>query len=434
MALSNPPDSPLLLPVFDEILSFHSAVGIDISHMTPAPMLIENGWADDYTPPEIGGIRMYRYLRSLNPDANVALQFADWGHPRSKDKLADGIAIHNQGIRFMDHYVRGIGTAPAPGSVTAYTQTCTNSQRSLGPFEAPSWQALHPGEVRFGDDTPVTITDASSNPPVDAQLDPATATPCATISGNDGLGVAVYRHRMTRQITSLGLPTVDLDVTTIGPYGRLIAKLFDEAPDGTRTLITRGVYRLTSDQTGHVTFQLFGGGWRFEPGHTARLEIAGADVPFFKPAEAPFTAQISNVRIALPTYEQPDGGEIQPNSHLGPRERVPSGTAATALATVRCASRRAITVHIRPSWRRSVVRAVVFLEGKVVKRLGAGHFAARIVLRGRTRGTAHVRILARLRDGRRVVNNRTYHPCVRGPHHHQPRPTPKQRERPSNTR
>jgi hypothetical protein len=318
LALGNPPDSPLLTPVMDELLSYHSAIGIDISHTTPAPMLIENGWADDYTPPEIGGLRMYRYLRGLNPDANVALQFADWGHQRSKQKLADAIAIHTQGMRFLDHYVRGIGRAPAPGSVTAFTQTCANAKQSAGPFKAPSWQALHPGEVRFGGDAPVTITEASSNPLIDAQLDPAAATPCAAFSGGDGIGVAVYRHKLTREITSLGLPTIDLDVSTIGPYGRLIAKLFDEAPSGKRVLITRGAYRLTPNQTGHVTFQLFGGGWRFEPGHTARLEIAGADVPFLKPAEAPFTARISDVHIALPTYERPDGGEIAPNSHLAP--------------------------------------------------------------------------------------------------------------------
>jgi hypothetical protein len=111
-----------------------------------------------------------------------------------------------------------------------------------------------PGEVRFGDDRTVVITDASGNPTVDAQLDPVTATPCAAISSGDGVGVAVYRHRMTREITSLGVPTIDLDVTTFGSYGRLIAKLFDEAPDGTRTLITRGVYRLTPARPGTWRF------------------------------------------------------------------------------------------------------------------------------------------------------------------------------------
>jgi hypothetical protein len=341
ISVASPPDGALLQGVIDELTNFHSAIGIDIAKTTPAPMLVENGWADDYTPPEIGGLRMYRYLRGLDPDANISLQLTDWGHPRSKGKRADAIAQHTQATGFLDHYVRGRGTAPAPGSVTAYLQTCPlTDERSPGPFTAASWHALHPGEVRFGADAEQTITNLSSEPATDLQIDPVTATPCAALGAGEGSGVAVYRHEAHREFTVLGLPTVDLDVVTSGAYGRLISRLWDEGPDGTRTLITRGVYRLEPDQTGHVTFQLFGGGWRFEPGHTARLDIAGAELPFFKPAELPFSARISNVRIALPTHERPDGGEIQRNSHAPPE---------------RC--RTMITVRLRRAAPKVVVRS-----------------------------------------------------------------------------
>ena len=317
-ALAAPPDSAPLEDVVDELTNFHSAIGIDISHTRPAPMLIENGWADDYTPPEIGGLRMYRYLRGLDPDADVSLQFADWGHARSKQKPADAHHIYDQATRFLDFHVRGIGRAPRRGSVTAWTQTCPVSAPSAGPFTAPSWQALHPGEVRFGDDTARTITQASADPAIDAQIDPIAAAPCATYTGADGAGVAVYRHTAKRAFTVLGLPTVDLDIAAGGSYGQLIARLWDEAPDGSRTLVTRGVYRTLPGQRGHVTFQLFGGGWRFEPGHTARVDLAGTEAPFFGPALAPFSVGISGVRISLPTRERPDGGEILRNSHAPP--------------------------------------------------------------------------------------------------------------------
>jgi predicted acyl esterase len=317
-ALTSPPDSPLLQGVVDELLSFHSAIGIDISDTEPAPMMIQNGWADDYTPPEIGGLRMYRYLRGLDANADVTLQFADWGHARSKQKAADAIAVHNQATRFLDFHVRGVGVAPKRGSVTAWTQTCPTSEPSAGPFTAPSWHALHPGEVSFGDDAAHTITQASSDPGIDAQIDPVAATPCAEYTGNDAPGVAVYRHTVERDFTLLGLPTVDLEITQTGSYGQLIARLWDEAPDGSRVLVTRGVYRTVPGQTGHVTFQLFGGGWHFEPGHTARLDLAGTEAPFFNVAATPFETQISNVRVSLPTAERPDGGEIVPNSHAPP--------------------------------------------------------------------------------------------------------------------
>jgi fermentation-respiration switch protein FrsA (DUF1100 family) len=340
LAIGEPPDNAQLGTALDEISRYHQAMGIDIAHTTPAPLLVENGWADDYTPPQAGGLLLYRYLRSRNPHANIALQFADWGHQRSKQKAADGLAVHTQGTSFFDYYLRHVGKPPAPGSVTAYTQSCPMSARSEGPFTAPSWLALHPGEVRFGNRAERTITDQSADPSFDAQLDPAVATPCQAYPVSDDNGAVVYRHVVTTPFTVLGLPTIDLDVATTGQYARLIARLWDEAPDGTMTLVTRGVYRLTPNQRGHVTFQLFGGGWHFRTGHVARLEIAGADAPFFKAAEEPFTARISNIRIALPTHERPNGGEIQPLSHL-PAER--------------CAT--TITVRLRRAAKTVVVRS-----------------------------------------------------------------------------
>lgn len=347
-AIGSTPNSAPLRSVVDELQTFHSATGVDIAGRKPAPMLIQNGWADDYTPPEIGGMRMYRYLRGLDPDADISLQLSDWGHVRSKQK--DAIPIHDQATRFLDAHIRGRGRAPKPGKVTAWTQSCPASAPSGGPFVAPSWHALHPGEVRFGDDTTRTITQASADPVVDARIDPVTATPCAAITGADAPGVAVYRHTAKRAFTLLGLPTVDLEVAATGSYGTLVARLWDEAPDGSRTLITRGVYRTLPGETGHVTFQLFGGGWRFEPGHTARLDLAGTEAPFFGPALAPFALSVSKVRVALPTHEAPDGGEIEPNLHAPPER------CQTAI-TVKL-RRTAASVVIRSGGRRRTLRNV----------------------------------------------------------------------------
>jgi pimeloyl-ACP methyl ester carboxylesterase len=372
-ALTAPPDSAPLLAVIDELRTYHSAIGVDISDTEPAPMMIQNGWADDYTPPEIGGLRMYRYLRGLDPKADVTLQFSDRGHVRSKQKQADALAMHDQATQFLDFHVRGIGEAPARGSVTAWTQNCPTSEPSLGPFEAPSWHALHPGEVRFGDDETRVITPASADPTIDAQIDPIFATPCATYTGADAAGVAIFRHTAERAFTVLGLPTVDLDVAQTGGHGQLIARLWDEAPDGSRTLVTRGVYRTTPGQSGHVTFQLFGGGWRFEPGHTARLDLAGIEAPFFSPIGSASVTQISNVEVSLPTLEGPDGGEIQPNSHAPPE---------------RCKSSIRLVLH------RHASRLVVRSGGKLRRFRDLEPSTMRVKVSGR-----HASVKVRYRDG-----------------------------------
>ena len=109
-ALAAPPDSaPLLerdrrageLPQRDR----HRHLGAQ-----PAPMLIENGWADDYTPPEIGGLRMYRYLRGLRFQSQRLPAVRRLGsRAQQEQKRDDAIAMHDQATRFLDFHVRGGG-------------------------------------------------------------------------------------------------------------------------------------------------------------------------------------------------------------------------------------------------------------------------------------------------------------------------------------
>ena len=52
-------------------------------------------------------------------------------------------------------------TGYAPGSVTAYTQTCPASAPDGGPFTAASYSALHTGTLSFGSSAPQTLTTRS---------------------------------------------------------------------------------------------------------------------------------------------------------------------------------------------------------------------------------------------------------------------------------
>ena len=45
-------------------------------------------------------------------------------------------------------------------------------------------------------------------------------------------------------------------------------------------MISRGVYRLSENQTGPVTFQLHGNGDEFAAGDTVKLEPLGRDSPY----------------------------------------------------------------------------------------------------------------------------------------------------------
>ena len=108
----------------------------------------------------------------------------------------------------------------------------------------------------------------------------------------------------------LGLPTMRLNIATIGNLGQLHARLWDVAPNGSQTYVSRGTYALTDNQTGAITWQMWGAGHTFHVGNTIRVELLAQDVPLERPAPRPFAVTVSGFTIELPSHEAPDGGEI----------------------------------------------------------------------------------------------------------------------------
>ena len=102
----------------------------------------------------------------------------------------------------------------------------------------------------------------------------------------------------------LGLPTITAHVATTGDYGQIDSRLWDVLPSGEEILVTRGVYRLTENQTGTITFQLNGNGYEFAKGDTVKLELLGRDEPYYRASNTPFSVEISNLSAALPTTRQ----------------------------------------------------------------------------------------------------------------------------------
>jgi hypothetical protein len=100
--------------------------------------------------------------------------------------------------------------------------------------------------------------------------------------------------------TLLGLPTVHAQIKTKGRGGMIAARLWDLSA-GQQTLVARGIYRLRDNQTGKLVFPLFGNGWRFARGHTAKLELVGSDAPFARASNFSFSVKVAKLSIGLPT-------------------------------------------------------------------------------------------------------------------------------------
>ncbi|MBK5305298.1 MAG: hypothetical protein JJD92_01275 [Frankiaceae bacterium] len=180
----------------------------------------------------------------------------------------------------------------APGSGTLQAAACPDSLPTLlaaGTGGDPTSEPVagHPyiGEYfqeYFGRPFPSTAT------PVDVvNFDaPALATD-TTYAGIPTLKLSVVSDPPT---TGVGGPTPPVAAFQIDP------KVYDVAPDGTATLITRGAY---AEQPGQgapgvhtSTFDAFAMAWTFKKDHHLRLSLSSADIPYLRPNAAPFQVAV----------------------------------------------------------------------------------------------------------------------------------------------
>lgn len=278
-----------------QIYTYHQGYGLP---GTPAPMLLQSGWTDDLFPPS-QSLRVYNASRANK--GNAVLQFGDLGHSRGSNKENTDRAFQEQGAGFFDARLKSTGIAPKNGSVTAYTQTCPKAAPGGGPFTAATWGKLHPRRVLFGSEAAQLFTSAGGNPSIASGFDPigGTSDACKTVKAETEPNTANYTL-ISPGFTLMGLPTVTATIKTVGPFGEIAARLWDVLPSGEQRLISRGVYRLTENQAGTITFQLHGNGYEFPAGDTVKLQLLGRDSPYYRASNGTFTVEATNVTVALP--------------------------------------------------------------------------------------------------------------------------------------
>jgi len=285
----------------------------------PAPLFLTNGFTDDIFPVD-EAMRYVNLEHKLYPSDPVAMFNYDGGHQRGDNKPADGQMLFNRVKAFLEHYVGGTGAQP-PLGVTALTQTCPSTVPSGGPYWAPTWAGLHPGEVDYASKPAQRILSAGGNPDIAVTFDTIGATEmssidgeswaCQTASATPEPGVATYRLPAATGAgyTLLGSPTVIADLQVTGKFAYIAARLLDVDPTtNTETLIARGLYRIDPNAPdGRQVFQLHPGAWKFAAGHIPELELLGKDAPYSRPSNGTFAITVTDLQLRLPVHEVPGG-------------------------------------------------------------------------------------------------------------------------------
>ncbi len=92
----------------------------------------------------------------------------------------------------MARWVKGNDFEPREG-VTLYTETCPGDAPSGGPYFAPNWARIAPGEVRFASKAAKTIAPDAGDPAIAQKFNPVGGGACETADGADQAGAASYR-------------------------------------------------------------------------------------------------------------------------------------------------------------------------------------------------------------------------------------------------
>jgi len=251
---------------------------------------------------------MYRRLRAIDADYPVAIQLGDVGHPIAQNPADQWQVMNDRANAFIEDVFAG-AAANWSGRIFSFVTSCPDAPAAL-PFESADWDHLADGAVGFSHPASVSTVSAVGDPVDGVSSDPvvkleehAELAISSCITENDlpipGWTWAVPGSGMTMA----GLPDVRVAYSIIGTDATVIFKLWDVF-DGKKTLVTRGVWRLTAASdpmpAGEIRTKLFGNAWRFAPGHSLKLEVSQTDVPSFRPDNLPSSITFTDARLEVP--------------------------------------------------------------------------------------------------------------------------------------
>ena len=267
------------------------------------PILAAQGWTDPIFP-AIEAVRMYKRIRSIRRGYPIQLYFGDFEHLTSQIKIPDMRYYHRLANTMLDRYLLGKRRRPVFDVRTAPT-IC--DPEKFGPvLRAANWGALQPDRIAFelggGRTTTWTLADprAAASDQVVLGLQ---GRGCVTTELPETPGVATWRIPIEQDFTLIGMPRLELTYTATGTDVQLNSRLWDVAPDGVQTLVTRAAYRVIQPVDAgqqKVSYDLYGNHWQLKKGHELLLEVTGDDSPFFRRDNIPSMTTIDAAKLTLP--------------------------------------------------------------------------------------------------------------------------------------
>lgn len=272
-----------------------------------AAVLTVGGWHDPYRDTVL---RLVEHL----PADRVRGIVGPWSHQYPDRGLPPGPAIGflQETLRWWDHWLKGTETGIMSEPLLRSYVSDSHPPATVYPTLPGRWV----GDPAWPSPLVAPVTYALRGEPVVVRSPQHTGVDAGRFFpfGNDAdlppdqrdedARSACFDFEVPEEIWVLGRPRVRLRLTTEATRGQVVARICDVAPDGSSTLVTRGVLNLSArhgrDQvvpwkpgsTEDVVLDLNAIGHAFPPGHRVRLAVSSAYWPWIWPqpgSEAGFT-------------------------------------------------------------------------------------------------------------------------------------------------
>lgn len=301
--------------IIDQITTYRSAyyqdalIAADVADKRETPVFDVQGWTDSLFP-EAQAASMVEKLHANDPAWPAYMYASNLGHPvADNSSFAEWSVINKAATAFLDLHVRRSGGANPAATYQEQVVTCDGSA----------------GQVYSGLAGAAQVTlesSAAGHVTANPADDPAAATddPIAVAAQHGGNGACVqlatdppdagastsWMFPVCATFTLLGEPSLQLDAAVAGSDAEINARLWDVAPDGSATLVTRQAYRWTG-AAGPVSvgYALAGSAWTFAAGHQIRIQVTQNDAPYLRLDNYASSITYGSMKLTLPTVASP---------------------------------------------------------------------------------------------------------------------------------
>jgi hypothetical protein len=285
------------------------------------PLFLTQGFLESNTKPDAA----FDFFNLMKGDDNRAW-YGQFDHVRGWETGGEGEYLTGRDtfveemMRFFDHHVKGVPLRDAP----VHKDATIEVQDALGRYRhEPSWpppdMSMRTTKLEKG-----TFADDGSN---------------SGSGGGGGRGIWTISQPLKHDAWLSGEPVLKLSIDAV-PRANVVGNVYDVAPNGRATLVTRGAFLVRGAGPQEIEFELYGQDWPLEAGHRIGVLVSGANSEWWVHVPTGTDVTVSKGAIDLPFLQHQRTRFVEGKATSRLKSHLSSAYVTVSDGTVRAARTR----------------------------------------------------------------------------------------------